>query len=142
VLGVGAAFDDALGRRLRTAGAALGLLACLAVTTGRFSLEGAGAVPPWAVAAYPPLMAAVLAGYGRLLGHRPALAAAAVAAAGWLAALGWRGYCSLRQVIVGLDLIALGLVLLGLAELISLAKGGLLPGPLARGKGRVPHSSA
>jgi hypothetical protein len=139
VLGVGAVFDDALGRMLRTAGAALVLLACLAALTGR--LERAGSVPPWVPVAYPPLMAAVLAGYGRLLGHRPSLAAATLALSGWLAALGWRGYGSLRQVIVGLDCIALGLALLALAELISLAKGGLLPWPIARGKGRAPHTS-
>jgi hypothetical protein len=139
VLVVGAAFDDILGRMLRTAGAALVLLACLAALTGRF--DQSGFAPPWVLAAYPPLMAVALAGYGRLLGHRPSLAAAALALSGWLAALGWRGYGSLRQIIVGLDLIALGLILLALAELISLAKGGLLPGRMAQDKGQIPHSS-
>jgi hypothetical protein len=44
-------------------------------------------------------------------------------------------------VILGLDFIATGLVMLALAELISVAKAGLLPGRLAGGKGKVPHPS-
>jgi hypothetical protein len=40
----------------------------------------------------------------------------------------------------GLDFIAAGLALLLLAELVSLAKAGLLPGPFAGGKAKAPHS--
>jgi len=39
---------------------------------------------------------------------------------------GWRGYCRLRQVVVGLDHIALSLLLFALALLISLGKSGML----------------
>jgi hypothetical protein len=121
VLVVGAAFDDALGRLLRAAGTAVATLACLAVLTGR-----AGAVPPWAVEVYPLAVAAVLVAYGLALGHRGSLACAGLVVACWLSAAGWRGYRSLRHVVVGLDYIALGIVLFALAVLTSVAKGGLL----------------
>jgi hypothetical protein len=140
VLGVGAAFEDAFGRALRTAGAMMALLACLVVLTGRF--DRSASIPPWAIEAYPPMVVALIAGYGLLLGHRPSLAAAALGLCGCLAAVGWRGYSALRQAIAGLDYIALGLVLLALAELISLAKAGLLPRRIARDKGKVPDSSS
>jgi hypothetical protein len=140
VLVLGAAFDGALGRALRTAGAMMALLACLGVLAGRF--DRTASIPPWAIEAYPPTMVALIAGYGLMLGHRPSLAAAALGLCGCLAAVGWRGYSALRQAIAGLDYIALGLVLLALAELISLAKAGLLPRRTARGKGKVPDSSA
>ena len=84
-------------------------------------------MPEWILTAYPPLMAALLAGYGYLLKHRGVRIAAALAVSCWLTALGWQSYRSLRQVIGGLDFIATGLVLLAVAELISLAKAGLLP---------------
>jgi hypothetical protein len=136
---VGAAFDDALGRLLRRAGAAMALLACLAVASGR--LDGAGPLPSWVPAAYPPAMAALIALYGLGLGDRAAIAAGVIAAGFWLAAAGWRGYCALRQVVAGLDYITVGLVLFALAVLTSVAKGGLLSGrPEWRG-GKVPHSS-
>ncbi len=99
VLVLGAAFEDALGRALRTAGAMMGLLACLVVLTGRFDRDAS--VPPWAVEAYPPMMVAVIAGYGLLLRHRPSLAAAALGLCGGLAAAGWRGYSALRLAIAG-----------------------------------------
>jgi amino acid transporter len=137
VLAVGAAFDDAPGRFLRTMGAFLALLACLAVLSGR--IERPESLPSWTLTAYPPTMAALLAGYGLWLGHRFARIAAALALSGWLATLGWQTYDSLRRVIAGLDFIATGLILLALAELISMAKAGLLPGRLVRGKGKIPQ---
>jgi hypothetical protein len=139
VLIIGAAFDDALGRLLRTAGAWLVLLACLFVLSGRF--DRPESVPLWVLTVYPPTMAALLAGYGRLLHHRVSRIAAALALMGWLAAIGWQTYGSLRRVILGLDFIATGLVMLALAELISVAKAGLLPGRMAGGKGKAPHPS-
>jgi hypothetical protein len=136
VLVIGAAFDDAFARRLRTAGAAMVGLSCLLALSGR--LDRIEIAPPWLVTAYTPTMAALLAGYGSLLRHRGSRIAAALALAGWLTALGWQTYDSLRQVILGLDFIATGILLLALAELISLAKAGLLPRRTGRGKVEVP----
>jgi hypothetical protein len=123
VLVIGAAFDNWLGRRLRTVGAGLGLLASAAALRADVS---PGAFPPWVVSIYPIAMASMLGLYGMLLRHRPAFAAGAIAAACWVATLGWESYRALRHVVVGLDAIAAGLILLLLAELISLAKAGLL----------------
>jgi hypothetical protein len=44
----------------------------------------------------------------------------------WLTAAGWRGYRALRQIIVGLDYLALSLTLFAVAVLISLGKAGVL----------------
>jgi hypothetical protein len=120
VLGVGAAFDGVVGRACRTLGGVLILAACL----GAVISQPAG-LPPSA-AFYPLVMVAVLAGYGRLLGHRPSVALAAVALLGWLAVGGVRGYRSLREEIAGLDYLALGLALLPAAVLVSLYKSGAL----------------
>ena len=77
-------------------------------------------------------MVTVLAGYGRLLGHRPSVALAAVALAGWLAVASVRGYRSLREEVAGLDYLVLGLALLPVAVLVSLYKSGALARWLAR----------
>jgi hypothetical protein len=45
----------------------------------------------------------------------------------WVGLIGWHGYVALRLVVTGLDYLALSLTLFGLAVLISLGKGGLLP---------------
>jgi hypothetical protein len=136
VLVLGAAFEDAFGRILRNAGAALGLLACLAVLFGRF--DRPDFAPAWTVTAYPLLVSGLLAGYARLLRHRFSGIAANLALAAWMAVLTWRSYCSLRHVVLGLDFIATGLVLLALAEGISLAKAGLIPWRVARRPRKLP----
>ncbi len=134
---VGAEFDDALGRALRVGGGALVLLACLAATFGSF--EDAEGVAPWALIVYPLVLAAALAAYGLVLGHRPSLSLSALALACWLGAVGWQGYAVLREVVTGLDHMVLGLVLLGLAVLVSLAKSGALSRWVAaRGWGLAP----
>jgi hypothetical protein len=69
---------------------------------------------------------AVLVGYGRLLGHWPSNAMAVLVLVGWLAGVGWRGYRALRQVVEGLDQMALSLALFAVAVLISLGKAGVL----------------
>jgi hypothetical protein len=94
-----------------------------------------GADPPWAPWIYPPVVAATLAGYGYLLGHRPSLSSAGLILASWLVAAGVRGYATLRLAVVGLDYILLGLVLFSLAVLISMLKGGVVPVEIAAGKG-------
>ncbi|MEO6811836.1 MAG: hypothetical protein ABI353_22230 [Isosphaeraceae bacterium] len=135
VLTIGAVFNDRFGRSLRTPGALLVFLACLASASGRF--ERPDALPEWVMDIYPFFMAALLAGYGAWLRHRPSMVVAPLIVLGGLGAAGWRGYCVLRQVVLGLDQIALGLASFGLAALISLAKSGALTRWWAR-KRKVP----
>jgi hypothetical protein len=122
VLVVGAAFDNKLGHLLRTSGAALALFFSLVVMTGRIERT----MPSWALEAYPLLMSVIIAGYGIMLGHRASLASGGLILSAWMAALSVRGYTSLRQVVAGIDYIAIGMALLGLAVLTSMAKGGVL----------------
>ncbi|MBI1913475.1 MAG: hypothetical protein HYS12_01780 [Planctomycetes bacterium] len=139
VLAVGAAFDGILARSLRVAGALLVLVAGVAATFGEFDIPDG--VPPWAAVAYPLALAVLLAVYGRALAHRPSLALASVVLACWLATAGWQGYCSLRQIVTGLDQIALSLGLFGVAILVSLAKSGALWRWLAARGRQVPDST-
>ena len=46
----------------------------------------------------------------------------------WLVTAGWRGYLALRQVVLGLDYLALGMAAFALAVFVSVAKGRVLPG--------------
>jgi hypothetical protein len=121
---IGAAFDDPLGRFLRRAGAALVLPACLVTLVG--FVEPPPGLPWWAAPAYPLIMTGLLAGYGLLLGERFSLGVAGLILACWLAGAGWWGYRLLRQVVSGLDYLALSLVLFALAVLVSLGKSGAL----------------
>ncbi len=130
VLGLGAAFDDALGRVLRSVGAGLVLLGSAVVMTTR--LDPSRSIPSWAVTTYPLVLSALLAGYGVWLRHRTSLLASSLLLTSWLAAFAWRGYALLRQRITGLDFIAVGMLLFALAVLTSMAKGGLMPGRLVR----------
>jgi hypothetical protein len=139
VLIVGAAFDDALARLLRTAGAALVVLACLAVML--VPSDHPAMLLPWEREAYPLIMVALLAGYGLLVGHRFSVRAAGLVLVCWLAAAGWRGYLYLRLLVVGLDYLAVSLTLFALAVLVSLGKSGVLSRRLA-GRGGAPPPSA
>lgn len=125
-LAVGAAFDDPFGRLLRNAGAALALLACLVVLTGR--AEG---LPPWAVWAYPPVTGALIACYGLVFIHEISAGVAMIVLASSLAIACGQGYRSLRQVVAGLDYLVIGMTLFALAVLTSLVKGGVLPWKVA-----------
>jgi hypothetical protein len=136
ILAAGALFPDPFARRLRAAGAGLGLLACWVVVWGPFDRDPW--IPRWAVLAYPPLLAALLAGYGVLLRDRPSQVAAGVATAGWLVAAGWRGYHWLRHMVAGLDHIAISLALFALAVLVSLTKSGILTRWLEARYGKTP----
>jgi hypothetical protein len=124
VLIVGAAFRDETGRLLRDMAAALVLVACLIAVFGLMLQPGP--IPAWAVMTYPLVMAVALASYGRFLGHRLSVMVAALVVVCWLARLAGWGYLAARQVVVGLDHIALSLALFALAVLISLGKSGLL----------------
>jgi hypothetical protein len=136
VLAVGAAFKDALARRLRAAGVVLAMLAGLAALVAPVDLsEG---VPPWAPTAYPLALAAVLLAYGLGLRYRPAPVAAGAVLLCWVVVAGWGAYGALRQVVPGLDHIAASLGLFGLAVLVSLGKAGVLPRWLGRWWGEQP----
>ncbi len=68
VLVVGAAFRDDAGELLRAAGTGILGLACVTVALGGVSLPISQL--PWWVILYPPSVALLLAGYGRLVGPR------------------------------------------------------------------------
>jgi hypothetical protein len=76
------------------------------------------------------LLAAAVAlqvGVGILRRDAWRLALGVTAVSGWGGTVLWKGYRSLREEVVGLDYIVAGLLLLPIAVLISLAKGGALP---------------
>ena len=119
-------------------GAVTALLGCLVVLTGR--LGRTEAVPAWAMAVYPLVMASVIAGYGFLLKHRTSLRVAGVILSSWLVVVGCQGSISARQAVVGLDYLALGVVLFALAVLTSVVKGGVLPQGFGTGEGKPSGS--
>jgi hypothetical protein len=129
VLTLGILFDDGLARFLRLLGAGLVLIACLAVLL--VGVDRWSGLSPWLIVVYPLALATLLAGYGLLLRHRASLGVAAVVLACWLGVCGWWGYVSLRQLVAGLDYLALSLLLFTVALLISLAKSGFLTRRLA-----------
>jgi hypothetical protein len=136
VLLVGALFDDPFARLLRGLGAFLVLGACLRALL--VPSNWLAPLPPEALTVYPLIMAALLTGYGLWLRHRPALAIAALALVAWLAAAAWQGYSVLRQLLVGLDYLAVSLALFAVALLISLGKSGILARLLSPPRGRTP----
>jgi hypothetical protein len=120
---VGAAFRDDAGHCLRDVGAALALIAGVVVTLAVTVAPAA----PWWIIAYPPAVAGLLAAYGWLTRHhRPSYVCAGLIVLFWGATAGWRLYALLRQHIVGLDQMVLGLAAFVLAVLISLGKAGHL----------------
>jgi hypothetical protein len=135
---VGAVCSEPLGQLLRGLGAALVLLACVAVTFGE--MRRAPTLPPGVIGAYPLLMASILAAYGRLLGHKGPVAVAVLVVASWFAAVGGRAYASWREVVAGLDYLVLSLTLFALAVLISLGKSGVLSRRIAPRDGEVPRA--
>jgi hypothetical protein len=138
ILILGAVFNDSLGRLLRTLGAATALVGCLVVLSGR--LGRIEAVPAWAMEVYPLVIAATIAGYGLMLHHRTSLMIAGITLSSWLVVLGWRGYSSARQVVAGLDYLAIGMILFALAVLTSVFKGGVMPRGFGVRKGKLPDS--
>jgi hypothetical protein len=124
VMIVATAFDDELARMLRFIGPFLTLLVCLGVMLVPFT-PSAG-VPAWLIGIYPPVMAAVLAGYGFWRWHPPTLAIAGLIFVCWSLASGWQVYRVCRQLVVGLDYLAVSLLVFMLAILVSLGKAGLL----------------
>lgn len=137
-MGIGAAFNDDLGRFLRGAGAAMLLVAGAAATLA--GPEAVAGVPPALVRAYPLMLAAVAVGYGLLVGHRAYLAAAAAGLGCWLTVAGWGVYGLIRRHVAGLDHITLGLASLALATAISLLKAGAWQRWHARRQARLSRS--
>jgi hypothetical protein len=135
---LGIALDDALGRLFRNLCAAMVLGGSLFAMTGR--IGRADSVPAWAIELYPPVMCALIAGYGFTLGHRASLASASLILFAKLTAVLCWCYGCLRQVVVGIDYIALGMALFSVAVLTSMVKGGLLPGRIAGGRGKLPEA--
>jgi hypothetical protein len=126
------------GRLLRSIGSLADLLGCLVVLSGRIGRTDT--VPAWAMEVYPLVMASLIAGYGYLLKHRTSLVVAGLILVSWLVAVGWRGYSYARQTVIGLDYLAIGMVLFALAVLTSAIKGGVLPWGFWNGKAKVPDS--
>lgn len=139
MLAVGAVFDDGLARLLRIVGPLLILAVCLlALSVPYYRVPG---LPPWTMQVYPLIMAVLLAGFGLLLGRRFELAIAALILLGWAAGIGWRAYVFLRQIITGLDYMALSLTLFALGILISLAKAGLLQRRTEARESQIPNTT-
>lgn len=120
---IGALFPDALGRFLQQAAALLLAWACLISSWGPPSLFMR--VPADWVRVYPLLAIALAASYAMVTGCRPFFFAAGVGLGGWVAATGWRGYCDLRRLLIGIDWIVAGLLCFALAALISAFKTGM-----------------
>ena len=121
---IGAWFRDSLAKFLEGAAAAMLALSCLVTAWG-----GPGAFAecsPELVRAYPIAVIVFAGAYGLLTGRLSFSLAAGVGLAGWLASAGWRSYCDLRRVVVGLDWISSGLAFFAVAAVISLLKTGAL----------------
>jgi hypothetical protein len=130
LLASGLWFDDWFSRVARRLGMLLALgLVCVVAGANRGWL---GDFDVWIRAAYPLLLAGVLASYGWLLGDRWCLASALGAVAISIVVFAARGYEQLRPLLIGLDQLSLGVLFFVLAALISLSKAGWLrlrPGP-------------
>jgi hypothetical protein len=124
MLVIGAVFADRFARMVRFIGSALVSLVC--VVSVLIPLHLFPSESDWVVVSHALTLAGLLAAYGWLLRYRPSLTMAGLAATAWLAAAGWRGYWWLRQLILGLDYLVLSLIVLALAVVISLSKGGVL----------------
>jgi energy-converting hydrogenase Eha subunit E len=137
-LSVGAVFHDRMGHFLRTLGASMAVVGSLYVLIG--SSERSPAIASWAIEVYPLFVCMIIAGYGFVLGHRTSLASAGLIVFSWVASVGWRGYCALRQFAAGIDYIAIGMLLFSLAVLTSMVKGGVLSSRTTDHKTDVPDA--
>jgi hypothetical protein len=137
ILIIGAVFGDTLAHALRLVGCGLVMLAGMAA----LFVEPIPWLPEWVNLAYPLVMAGVLASYAKLLGYWPGLFFAALIPVCWLLVAGARGYLILRQLIKGLDYLAISLALFALAVLISLGKSALRVRRLQSRQAKVPDST-
>ena len=135
---VSVAFDDELARALRFTGPGLLLLMCL--TPMLLPIPLPANLPKWTIDIYPVMMATLLAGHGLWRWHLPTMTMAAVIFACWSIASGWQVYRFGRQIVVGLDYLALSLLVFGMAIVVSLGKSGLLSRWLASWREREPEA--
>jgi hypothetical protein len=130
LLVIGGVFRGELAAFLRT-------LADLMIIVASFAALAAGThddvgVPAWVLIIYPLALAAVAAAYGWLVEHPPGVVVAAVVLLVWTAVGGSRGYRLLRDIVPGLNQLALSFVLFVVAVVVSLTKSGHLSRWLAR----------
>jgi hypothetical protein len=118
ILILGAFFDDALARALRMVGMSLMLVAGLAA----IFVEPPAFIPEWLTLAYPLVLTCILAGYARIIDSWPGLVLAALIPVSWFVFALVHGYLLLRQIVRGLDYLAISLALFAVAVLISLTK--------------------
>jgi hypothetical protein len=132
---LGGLFRDRLGNLLQVVGVALMLIAGLSAVY--LWLRPQPPAPRWLLGLYPLALAAMLLVYGWWVRRAwiPRLAGLVVAC--WLGAVSWEGYWTLRQIVQGLDYLALSLALFAVAVLVSLGKAGLLSRPRSGQLGRV-----
>jgi hypothetical protein len=120
---IGAIFEDVFASCLRVAGPVLAMLSCMATMFTPFDRPPAN-LPEWAVSVYPLGLGMLLLAYGLYLKHYLTMAVAGLILSGWLTSFGWSGYCWCRELIAGLDYLALSLIVFVLAAAISLGKSG------------------
>lgn len=125
ILTFGAVHGGTFGRDLRMFGAWLAAAAGLGVVG--LGMVDPVSLPGWVIRQYPPSLVVGMACYGIFLCDRPAFLAAGAVLVAWLGVFGWSSYSALRDRVTGLDAIVIGLALLAIAQLISLAKAGMLP---------------
>jgi len=117
---IGALFKDDFARALQNVSAGAILLATMACMFA--DPRALGNPPPLVLDCYPLPAIAVALLYGYLVGNRAYYSTAVATACGWSVLFGWRGYQYLRQMVIGLDHIALGIAFFALAILVSLTK--------------------
>lgn len=124
VLFLGAVLSDRIGTFFRLLGSVLVLGGVLAMLVLPF------APPQWIptvlIQAYPLAMMILLTLYGLMLRYRPTVLLSCASLICWLGVMGWQGYATLRRRVEGLDYLALSVVLLVVAVLISLAKSKVI----------------
>jgi hypothetical protein len=121
---IGMSFDDSLAKFLERLAAVLLALACLYAAEGDSTKVPVAS--PGAIRAYPAIVIVASAVFGYLTGSRIYLGSAFAGLAGWLTSTGWRAYCDLRRLFVGLNWIVSGLAFFVLGAAISLGKTGIL----------------
>lgn len=121
---IGAVFDDDFALALRYTAAAMLTLAAVAIMILPIPLPGE--LPLLAPLLYPLATVFLLAAYAWRLWHPPIFVFAGAVFAIWCATIGWQVYRIGRQSVVGLDYLAISLVVFGLAIATSLAKSGHL----------------
>ncbi len=121
---MGAFFDDDFAYALRFIATSLIAFAAVGVMVAPMPLPGN--LHPLVALLYPLGLAVLLAAYGGFLWHPPTLVLAGIVVTIWISVIGWQIYRIGRQAVVGLDYLAISLLVFGLAIATSLAKSGHL----------------